>query len=90
VNIGNAILEAVARERKNLENAIRRRKRAGDLMQKADRDIAAIGGALMALESLYRSIYKGEEIETGGAAEQAAPPNTYKTLAGETPLNSDG
>jgi hypothetical protein len=84
-NVGSVILSEVQRQRKELSNALRRRARAAEAMAKADRDIHAVTGAIMALESIYRRLDSGEE---AGAEKPPAPApvQQYNTLAGPASL----
>lgn len=61
-DVHEVLVTLVNQEQRNLENAVRRRKRAMLALRKADDDIATISGALMALESVFRKMNaQGEE-----------------------------
>jgi len=90
VKVAEVFADAVKKQRKDLETALRRRNRAAKSLKEADSDIAAISGALMALESVWRQL----RIESGDAEELPAPPPSpqqivYQTLAGNVSLYPD-
>jgi len=88
-----AISASVDEQRKQLLLAVNRRKRASTAMQKADHDIAAISGALAALQDVARRLnaplpgIEKEEAEDRGAAPRPPAP-LYQTLAGPVTLSS--
>jgi hypothetical protein len=87
-----AINDAVLEQRRQLGLALQRKKRATIALEKADYDIAAVSGALGALQDIARRLNAPQEetveAEDRGAAPQPPAPNPmYQTLAGPATLD---